>query len=512
LSLRRKSFLTGVGATALALFAIFLGNKFLRAVPYPPATFASLIVKAMPGDFATAMIERLGHNAMRGLNAGIHLAVLALGGALAVYLRAPLDARTGARRAVAAVVLLWLACVGLAIGSAQGMSLIAPVVYFAGIFPAVRISLGTRLGRAFEPPIRGEETPLDAIRTSRRNFIRRGLAAVAGLVIGGTLLIRFLTSKSPLEINIANADVPFDPPPDDAAFPDVPGISPEITKNDDFYTVDINIVKPSVDHETWSLKVHGLVDEPYTLTYSKLQSDFEVVETAHTLTCISNEVGGDLISTAIWRGVRLKDVLDRAGLKDGVIDVVFRAAEGYSDSISLAKAIEATTLVVFGMNGTALPREHGFPARIIVPGIYGMKNVKWLTEIEPVNRDYKGYWMVRGWSDIAKVKTESRIDTPHERAKLPAKVAGVAWAGNRLISRVEVSDDGGASWRPALLKRALSPLTWRLWAIELEPGKGGRRKVLVRAVDGTGTTQTPLKTAPHPDGASGYHKVELTVS
>jgi DMSO/TMAO reductase YedYZ molybdopterin-dependent catalytic subunit len=511
LTLKRRAFLIGVASTALALGVIFLGSSLLRAVPYPPATFASLIIKATPGDFATAMIERIGHNALRGLNAGVHIAILLLGGILGVYHRAPLDARAGARRAVAALILLWVASVAVAISSAVGMSLIAPVVYIAGIYPAVRLSLGTGLGRAFEPGIRAGETPLDAIQNSRRTFLRRGIAAVAGFIIGGTLLIKFLTSKSPIEVNIAEADAPFDPPPNDAAFPEVPGLSPEITDNDDFYNVDINIVKPSIDQSTWSLKVHGTVDEPFTLSYATLQKDFEVVEMAHTLTCISNEVGGDLISTAVWRGVRLKDVLDRAGLKNGVVDIVFRAAEGYSDSIPLAKALEATTLVVFGMNGVALPKKHGFPARIIVPGIYGMKNVKWLMEIEAVDRDYKGYWMVRGWSDVAKVKTESRIDTPNGTARLPVKVAGVAWAGDRQISRVEVSDDGGATWRPTLLKRALSPLTWRLWVSDIEPGKG-RRKLIVRAIDGTGTTQTPLRTAPHPDGASGYHAIELEIS
>src|SRR5205823_13901079 len=183
-----------------------------------------------------------------------------------------------------------------------------------------------------------------------------------------------------------------------------------------------------VDHTGWQLAMGGLVDRPYRLTYETLQRSFEVVEMAHTLTCVSNEVGGGLISTAIWRGVRLKDVLERAGLRTGVEDVVFRAADNYSDSIPLAKALEDRTLVVFGMDGAALPREHGFPARIIVPGIYGMKNVKWVTSIEAVARDYQGYWQERGWSDLARVKTESRIDVPADGSVVArgTKVAGIA--------------------------------------------------------------------------------------
>jgi len=213
--------------------------------------------------------------------------------------------------------------------------------------------------------------------------------------------------------------------------------------------------------------------------------------------------------------VRLRDVLERVGLAPGVVDVVFRSAEGYSDSIPVAKALEDTTLVVFGMNGRALPIEHGFPARIIVPGIYGMKNVKWLMGIEAVDRDYQGYWMVRGWSDEARVKTQSRVDVPaggvvSSRGEGPAKVGGVAWAGDRGIQRVEVSEDEGLTWRLAVLKRELSPVAWRLWAADLAPGGGGRQ-LLVRAVDGRGEIQAAKRTRPHPDGASGYHRVRLEV-
>src|SRR5207237_6621435 len=212
-----------------------------------------------------------------------------------------------------------------------------------------------------------------------------------------------------------------------------------------------------------------------------------------------NEVGGNLISTAVWRGVRLKDVLARAGLKPGVAELVFKSTEGYSDSIPLAKAGEDTTLVVFGMNGVALPQEHGFPARIIVPGIYGMKNVKWLTSVTAIDHHYRGYWEIRGWDDVARVKTESRIDVPAsaDSVHLPAKLAGVAWAGDRGIAKVEVSDDGGTTWRPAVLKRELSPVAWRLWAADISPGTGPSR-VLDRATDGTAQVQTAAPHEPQP--------------
>jgi len=349
------------------------------------------------------------------------------------------------------------------------------------------------------------------VMRSRRGFIMRMGLLIAGLVAGGGIL-RVLRSRNP-KVAIAPAARVFDPPPADPVFPNVPGLAREITRNEDFYTVDINaFVKPTVDHSGWRLKIHGLVGAPYELNFEQVQKDFEVVEMAHTLTCISNDVGGHLISTAVWRGVRLKDVLERAQLREGTVDIVFRAAEGYSDSIPLEKAVEETTLLVFGMNGEALPREHGFPARIIVPGIYGMKNVKWLTEIEAVDHDYQGYWMVRGWSDTARVKTASRFDTPQEGAHITAgtMLAGVAWAGDRGVRRVEVSDDKGVTWTPAVMKRELGPLTWRLWATELKAAKGPVR-VMVRAVDGTGDIQGSRPAKPHPDGASGYHFLDLNV-
>jgi DMSO/TMAO reductase YedYZ molybdopterin-dependent catalytic subunit len=504
--------LRGAGALALALVIIYAAGGFLGAVPYPPAAIAQVIIKATPGDFATRMIEALGHWAMRLLAVGVHLGALAAGGAAGAFADRAQSLGGRARRALGAAGLLLVVASLAALGAPGGLSVFTLLAYLAGAYAFARVCAGARLSAALEVEARDDETPLDAIRRSRRRFLVRTGAAVAGFLVGGAATLRFITGRQPVNVEITAADLSFDPPPDDPDFPEVGGLSPEITSNDDFYTVDINLVKPAVDHEGWTLRIHGLVDSPYALGYQELQTDFEIVEMAHTLTCISNEVGGDLISTAVWRGVRLADVLERGGLRDGVVDIVFRAAEGYSDSITLAKALEETTLVVFGMNGTSLPREHGFPARVIVPGIYGMKNVKWLTEIEAVDHDYQGYWMVRGWSDIATVKTQSRIDTPSDRSGvgLPAMLAGVAWAGDRKVMKVEVSQDGGKTWDEALLKRELSPLTWRLWATGLEAGSG-RREVLVRATDGDGRTQPDRSTRPHPEGADGLHTIVLEV-
>lgn len=508
--IKGAGFLRGVFAMGAALALIFGADAFLRAVPYPPARLAALVVKAVPGGFATEMIERLGHGALQGLVIGIHVASLVFGGLAAVLIRSDVSPTGRARRGLAFGSILFAIAFLLGLTAPEGMSLSAVVLFLGVAYGCARLISGEGIAAALQPQVRGAETPLDAVRRSRRRFIVRGAAAMGGFVIGGAATLRFLAGKLPMDVEITAADLPFVQPPADPDFPEVVGLSSEITANHEFYTVDINFLKPNIDHSAWTLRIQGEVDAPYTLDYPHLQHDFEVIEMAHTLTCISNEVGGDLISTAVWRGVRLKDVLDRAKMRGGIVDIVFRAAEGYSDSIPVTKALEETTLVVFGMNGVALPRDHGFPARIIVPGIYGMKNVKWLTEIEAVDHDYQGYWMVRGWSDVAGVKTQSRIDVPtrRERVTLPAKAAGIAWAGDRRVSRVEISEDGGASWRPALLKRELSPVAWRLWAADLSPGPGSRT-LRVRATDGDGEVQEVRITAPHPEGASGLHSIPI---
>lgn len=504
--------IAGALSMGVALAVAYGAGAFLRSVPYPPARLAALVVRLTPGDLATAAIERLGHWALRSLSILVHAGVLAFGAYLAGVVNAAVSPQATARRALGCAGGLFAAATLLALTAPEGVSIGAPLVYAACAWAFARMAGGAPLRVAFEPHVRAGEAPLDALQRSRRRFIVRSAAAVGGFLLGGAATLRFFAGKIPVDVEIVPADLGFVPPPDDAAFPRLSGLTSEITRNRDFYVVDINLVKPTVDHNGWTLKVHGRVRSPFTLTYRRLQTSFEVVEMAHTLTCISNEVGGDLISTAVWRGVRLRDVLGRAGLLDGVVDIVFRAVEGYSDSIPLEKALEETTLVVFGMNGVALPREHGFPARIIVPGIYGMKNVKWLTEIEAVDHDYRGYWEVRGWSDVARVKTQSRIDVPKggRAATLPERIGGVAWAGDRGIARVEVSEDGGATWREALLRRELSPVAWRLWAADLSPGRG-RRRVMVRATDSSGEVQSSRVTRPHPDGASGRHSVVLEI-
>jgi hypothetical protein len=291
-------------------------------------------------------------------------------------------------------------------------------------------------------------------------------------------------------------------------FPEIDGLAMEVTPTRDFYLVSKNAFDPLVDSRGWKLEVTGMVDNPLSLTYEEV-SALPSVEQYATLACISNEVGGDLIGNAMWKGVRLRDILNQAGLKPGVVDIVLRASDDYTDSIPLERGMADGTLLVYAMNGERLTSEHGFPLRLLVPGIYGMKNVKWITRIEAVDFDFKGYWQRRGWNDVAEYKTMSRIDAPAHAVKGEATIAGIAFSGDRGITKVEVSTDGGRTWQPADIKQAMSPYTWVLWHKQWSPEQAGNHLLIVRATDGRGVVQTSQLAPPAPSGSSGHHAVNV---
>jgi DMSO/TMAO reductase YedYZ molybdopterin-dependent catalytic subunit len=293
----------------------------------------------------------------------------------------------------------------------------------------------------------------------------------------------------------------------------VPGLSPEMTPNDRFYVVSKNVFRdPVVDARGWRLEVVGLVERPRTLTYDEMRA-MPSAEQYFTLQCISNEVGGELIGNAHWRGVRLADLLREAGVKPDAVDVVFHAADDYADSIPIGKAMAPGAMLAYEMNGEMLPNSHGLPTRLLVPDIYGMKNVKWVKKVEVVGYDFTGFWQTRGWTDVAIMHITARIDAPRPGSYLRTGrnyVGGVALAGERGIRSVEVSVDGGESWVPAIVKPALGPNAWSLWlhAWDLAPSATEAR-LLVRATDGTGAVQISESRPTLPDGANGYHKVAI---
>ena len=356
---------------------------------------------------------------------------------------------------------------------------------------------------------------------SRRAFVTKTIIAGGGLVVGiGAFqwLAEHLTpgagSAASGEALRTNAALAGAGDLVEALANGVPGLSPEITPNEKFYVVSKNVLRdPVVNEQTWRLEVAGLVNRPMTLTYEDVKA-LPAASQYFTLQCISNAVGGSLIGNAEWRGIRLSALLGQAGVKAGAVDVVLRAADDYVDSIPIQKAMESGTMLAYEMNGEVLPKAHGFPVRLLVPDIYGMKNVKWITKIEVIEYDLKGYWQTKGWDDTATMHTTSRIDIPKNGSNLLAGqsfVGGIAVAGSRGIRKVEVSTDGGGSWGPATIKPALGPDSWVLWLYpwELSAGEAEPRRILVRATDGTGVLQTSVVSDALPAGSSGYHAITV---
>lgn len=331
---------------------------------------------------------------------------------------------------------------------------------------------------------------------TRRAALGRGvrlvLAALAGSALGAWLERAWAWAQS--------------------LFDRVRGLPPEVTPNDQFYTVSKNFFDPDVDGRRWRLEVSGLVERPFRLGLEELRS-LPAYSRPHTFECISNPVGGDLIGNAVWKGVRFRDLLQRARPRPEARKVVFRCADGYHTALPLEDVLDPDSFLAYEMNGEVLPKAHGFPVRAVIPGLFGMKNPKWITKIELTDRDHLGYWESQGWSDEAVVQTMSKFTTPVDGASVPAgtvEVGGVAYAGDRGISAVEVSFDDGRTWRRAHVKPAMGKHTWVLWALVWH-ARPGRYVLKVRARDGVGTLQDGRPRPPLPEGATGYHTIRVTV-
>jgi len=351
----------------------------------------------------------------------------------------------------------------------------------------------------------------------RRRFLGSavGLAGVAAAsgAVGRLLLERradAAASVPPVPAPGATA-----PPPPPGAELEVPGISQLVTPNRTFYRIDTALLVPRLDAATWSLEVNGMVDHPFTMTYEELLA-MPLVDQYVTIACVSNEVGGDLVGNALWRGARLRDVLNRAGVQAGATQLVGRSFDGWTAGFptSWLDVPEREALVAVAMNGETLPASHGFPARLIVPGLYGyVSATKWLTNIELTTLEaFDAYWVPLGWAKEAPILTQSRIDVPRDRGTVPAgtvTVAGVAWAPDRGISAVQVQIDGG-EWQAAELSMPISDATWVQWVLRWDADAGDHR-IRVRATDGTGEVQTAEVTRPPPDGARGHHTISVKV-
>ncbi len=344
--------------------------------------------------------------------------------------------------------------------------------------------------------------PEAAAELTRRELLTRAIIVIAAAA-AGTLAVQW--TRGLLRPVVAFGQ---------SLFARVKELPPEVTPNEQFYVVSKNPpgFDPTVDVNKWSLEVGGLVARPRRFTYAELRA-LPAVEQMQTLECISNEVGGNLISTALWRGVRLLDVLLAAGgATPTALRVAFRCADGYSEAHPMDDALNPTTILAYDMNGERLPPAHGFPLRLLVPGLYGMKNPKWITKIEVVSTDFQGYWEAAGWSDEAVVKTMSSFTTltpTHRLGEVP--LGGVAYGGDRGIQGVEYSTDDGKRWKRADVKPAGGPFTWVLWAALWTPTAAGEYRLKVRAQDAKGTVQVSREVPTLPDGASGYHTLRLRI-
>jgi DMSO/TMAO reductase YedYZ molybdopterin-dependent catalytic subunit len=358
-----------------------------------------------------------------------------------------------------------------------------------------------------------------AVQSDRRAFLRASAIVGAAAVVVASAG-RWLTRRVEATVAAAAAEIPpvadpLPPVPADASI-SVEGMPPFITPNDTFYRIDTALQVPTINVDTWRLQLIGMVDNPMELDFDQLLDRYEVVEADITMACVSNEVGGDLVGNARWQGVRLADVLADARVRDGADQLVGRAVDGFTTGSPLEVVLDGrASLIAVGMNGEQLPREHGFPARLVVPGLYGyVSATKWLSEIELTTFDaFDAYWIPRGWAERGPIKTQSRIDVPRGLSTVaPGKVAvaGVAWAPTRGIRAVEVKVDDGP-WERARLAARVDVDTWRQWVYEWD-ARPGRHELVARATDGTGEVQTSERSQPRPDGATGRHSIIVTVS
>ncbi|MFE1229951.1 molybdopterin-dependent oxidoreductase [Streptomyces sp. NPDC058745] len=508
--------LGGLLAGYVSLAVAELVTAAVRPEASPVMAVGGAVIDHTPAGVKDWAIRNFGESDKIVLQLGI-LVVLALLAA-AVGLLALRHRRAGA----AAVLVFGAIGAVAAVSRPDSDSVVDALPSLVGAVAGAAL-LYVLIGRLLAP--RAGSSPERAGGADRRGFLlvaaSTAVAATAagavGRALGGTRDADAAASRDALRLPRPASAAPAVPP---GAQLRVPGISPFVTPNKDFYRVDTALVVPKLDAGDWRLRISGL-GVPETRMFS-LDDLFrrEVIERDITLACVSNEVGGPYVGNARWLGVRLADLLRELGVKPpsegGRADqLVARSADGMSIGTPVEQVMDGRdALLAFGMNGTPLPFDHGFPVRMLVPGLYGYVSAcKWIVDIELTTFDaYDAYWVPRGWAAEAPVKTQSRIDTPRPLSRPKAgtvMVAGVAWAQHRGIRRVEVRVDDGP-WRDAELGAEDSRDTWRQWVYRWQ-AVPGRHSLTVRATDGTGRTQTERRAETMPDGASGWHSVVVNV-
>src|SRR6201991_1617478 len=513
--------MTAQGAKAMAgvaAAAVALGVTELLAVPFGPQADArtavgSAVIDLTPGPVKEWAIQTF------GTADKLFLSILVLG---VIALIAAVTARWETRRVPVGSAAIGLAGIlgrgaVLSRGGDTMLDIVPTVVGTVCGVAVLRLLTSGRFTDAPEPT-QGSGSPDQGRRLSLMTLGFLGAGALSG--VGGVVLSRMVSSVSGdrdafalPRIDIAAPPVPATVQPKGVALPSF------VTSNADFYRIDTALSVPQLSRADWQLKIHGMVDREVTYHFEDLDR-FETVEQLVTLTCVSNPVGGDLISNAAWTGYRVRDLLAEAGVHPDADMVLSMSIDGFTAGTPVeALTDKRDALLAVGMNGDPLPTEHGYPARLVVPGLYGyVSATKWIVDLELTRFDRaEAYWTRLGWSPRGPIKTESRIDVPRsgqDVAQGPVTFGGVAWAQNRGVRGVEVRIDSPnkqGDWQPADLGAGYSNDTWRLWSFNWQATQPGSHTIAVRATDNTGAVQTSDQADPVPDGASGWHTISFAV-
>lgn len=508
-------FPAGVVAGAGATLALFV-CRLATGVPMPQEALTERIALLLPNPVFAFLLAELQHLAKPlafAAATGAMLIGYGLGGAAYAHI-VPAGRRSRMHFGLVVAAVAWAFIEGEVLGEPLTTVVSAPMIpvaigslVYGTLLPGLfsRNEAANRAGAAAAAPA-GRDLPAGIRPVGRRPLLRR--AALMGLVAGAVSRVGIWDGDAgPRSTATASGAAGAGP----KAFRLIRGMPAEVTANREFYRVSKNFpFDPAVRIADWSFAVTGLVARPLKMSYAEFVKAAPSVERCHTLECITNETGGDLIGNANWKGLRVRDILGLAEVRPAATAVIWRCADGYVEAVPLAVAMDARALLAYEMNGRPLPAAHGAPVRVLLPNRYGMKQPKWLTGIHVADSNAAGRWERRRLANPATVKIHSafRVDA---RDGAAVELGGWAFAGSRGVARVEISADGGTTWFPAALKEALGDNCWQFWSAEWKPPAPGDYALWVRAVDGAGTIQ-PGRRRRTPDGAEGYHEIRVRVA